>query len=689
MTSPVTVTFKRTVELARSLYTTALAKAGFLAAVAVLFSLGLSDAEGTRIKLVSVWALSVSPLLPVLAALLAMDVWSEERRSGRIDVLLSSPVRERDYVLGKFFGVWVQLFLMIGFSLSVTVLALWYFSPEALSGFSPAHAVASLLALTIQGALWSAVSTMISAFFRSSAAALCTSLAATVVFPRGGWAALMAWSRHGRTVFGEMPLDAHVLDFSAGGISTFTLVAYSLPTLTALFITSKFIASLRLSGRGHLKERLSTAVVILLSLIFTALALTFSAKVDSTFELPAGNLTTEFSPRTRNILANAEGSITVTLFMPRSSPEFREAGRFLRSFRRESESVGGIKLVLRYVDPRWDFGEAERLVRLGVVEDSLVFEKGSRSVVLPVRSGYGERICASTVRRLALSTWRRRIYWTVGHGENSFSAYGAFGMSDIARDISIEGYLNREIDLAKEEVVPNDCAMIVVAGAKNDFARIELDRIDAYLRGGGRMLVLFNSGSLTSGVGPLLPQWGMRPVDQPLADAKTLSGSDVVVSGFSDHAVSASLKSQRIILERPVSFVPSAAAAAAVGADGIGFKMLAEVPPWAVAAAVERGAGVGGDTAIRPTRIIAVGDAGFVMNSQLSARANANRDFFLNCVAYLSGAEPAGAADTESDMLRTGLDRESMFTLAVWLALVLPIVVFALMACVVAARRRA
>jgi hypothetical protein len=107
-----------------------------------------------------------------------------------------------------------------------------------------------------------------------------------------------------------------------------------------------------------------------------------------------------------------------------------------------------------------------------------------------------------------------------------------------------------------------------------------------------------------------------------------------------------------------------------------------------VAAAVERGAGAGGDTAIRPTRIIAVGDASFIMNAQLAARASANRDFFLNCVSYLSGAEPSGADGTESDVLKTGLERDSMAALAIWLTVLLPGAVFAILAVSAAIRRR-
>ena len=108
--TPVTVTCRRTLSRMRHLITTALAVGGFLAASAALFAFRLEAASGTRQALTTIWATSISPFLPVLAAFVAMGVWSEERASGRIDMLLSVCVRERDYAIGKALGVWTVLF---------------------------------------------------------------------------------------------------------------------------------------------------------------------------------------------------------------------------------------------------------------------------------------------------------------------------------------------------------------------------------------------------------------------------------------------------------------------------------------------------------------------------------------------------------------------------------------------------
>ena len=184
--SPVRVTFRRTVGMVGTLYVSALSIAAFLAGAAALFAFNLDAAEGTFSALAPLWTSSVSPVLPVLAALLGMEVWSDERKTGRIEMLLSSPVRERDLVIGKFLGVWFfTVFAVVLFFVSTLVFLKTYavnvFGTVSVAGFLP-----GLFLLAVQGALWSAAATAASAFFRSSAGAAATSifvLAASGVTP--------------------------------------------------------------------------------------------------------------------------------------------------------------------------------------------------------------------------------------------------------------------------------------------------------------------------------------------------------------------------------------------------------------------------------------------------------------------------------------------------------------------------
>ena len=685
--SPVRVTMVRTVGRARSLFSTAFSVAGFLAASAVALVFNLESAEGGELPFAGVWAISVSPFLPVLAALLAMDVWSDERRSGRVDMLLSTAVRERSFVLGKFLGVWIMSTLATVLSLALSVGCLFFFSPVAFANLDLLGLLPAVAGQCVQGALWCAVSVAASALFSHMAAAACLSVALTVGLPRGLWAGLMAWTREGRVAFGEMPFDSHALDMASGILPLGVLVFYLSCAGLSLFVATKFVLWLRFSGKGAFVLRLSTAFAVALALVTAGLVSWLTLRLDVTVDLPVAGPSARLSPRTCGVLMESGGEITVTCFLSRRDPRFKTVGRFLRLLKRQSESMGGARFVLQYVDPRWDIGAAERFVARGIVEDSLVFEKGRRMTSVPLREGFGERVCTSAIRRLTMTASRRNVYWTVGHGEHSFDDYGTFGMSDIARDLSRAGYGNRKLDLAASQQIPGDCALIVVAGAKDAFSRVEVGRLDAYLREGGRLFVLLGTSS-ESGVGAMLPSWGLRPAASTLAGAATQSGSDVVVSDFADHPVSMPLRGSRILLERPLAFESSAAAGVSTGADRIEYVPLARVGSVALAVSVERGAGTGDDLAIRPTRIVAIGDAGFAMNGSLASRANANRDFFLNCAAYLAGTDVVGSSGTEAGLLITGLDRAGRFRLMIVSACCLPGLVFLLLVAEAVRRRR-
>lgn len=694
--SPIRVTARRTVGLAKSLYTTALAFAGFFAGAAILFAFNLDAAEGGTSHLSSVWAVSVSPVLPVLAALLGMDAWSDERRSGRIDILLSTPVRERDFVFGKFLGVWWMTLAALAAYMVASVAFLKAYAPPlvgaaSLSGFMPAF-----FALALQSALWCAVAVASSAFFASAAASATATVAALVALPRGLWFALSNWAAPGRSHFGELPMDEHAFDMASGLVSTGTVVSYILFTATALFAASKFVALLRCSSKGARGVRFSSRLSVALAAAFAVLAAALAMRLDATLDLPVGGSDrTRFSQRTTAALAEARGSVAVTAFLPRKDPAFRQLSHFLRALRREAASVGGVRIDIRYVDPALDMGESQRLVRAGVEKGSVVFERAGRIVEsLPIADGVGERAFASVMERIATPFQRSQVYWTTGHGEASFSDYGPEGMSDAARDLSLDGYASRAIDLAAGGTIADDCALIVIAGARTDFSHVEADRLRAYLEGrngrkeGGRLLVLLDSAD-AGAVPTLLSEWGIRPAGGLQGAVRTISGTDVIVTDFNrDHPVSRPFEGHQLVLEKPISFTPSAAVGeSGTGADRKVFTELARAGGACLAAAAERG-GASSDLALRPTRLIAVGDVGFAMNGRLRSFANANGDFFLNAVKYLSGRDALAGTGDGAARLASGMDRETRARFAIHTAVTFPAAAFLLLAAVVFRRRR-
>ena len=682
--SPVTATARRTLSRLRTQFSTALVLAGFLSATAVAFAFRLDDAEGTRQALATLWATSVAPFLPVLAAFAAMGVWSEERRSRRLDLLLSVAVCERDYVIGKALGVWFLLLAATFLSLLSSVVLLAFLAPSALADVKLLSFAPALAVLALQGVLWTSVSVAASAMCTNALTAAAGSLAVTVALPRGLWEAAKLWAAEGRPAFGEMPLDAMVADFSSGLVSTGAVVSFAVLSLLAVFLATKSVGLSRLAGRGGFRGRLSSFLAMALAVVCALSVVLLAFRLDLPVDLQVGS-TRMVSVPMRRLLADMSGRAVASVFLSRKSPEFRPVAQYMRALKRQAESTGGIALTLQFVDPDWDLGAAGRLVRLGAQENAIVFEKGGRVVSLPLKDGYGDRAVATALRSIALPPKHRDVYWTTGHGEASFQDYGSWGLSDIARELVRRGYRNETFDLTADRPIPSDCALIAVAGAREPFSRSELTRLDSYLRGGGRLLVMMGP-SAEGGVASMLPAWGIRPLASALAGARTVSGTDVVVSDFADHVVSSGMAGSRLLLEKPLSFGPSAVAGSGSGADRLEFSSVARVGGSCLGAAGHRGGAAGADLAVRPARIVAIGDPSFVSNGPLAVRGNANGTFFVNAVSYLSGTDVSGG-EPEPGVLASGLGRAERMRFLQISAMVFPGLVFLLSAAGVLLRR--
>jgi hypothetical protein len=443
---------------------------------------------------------------------------------------------------------------------------------------------------------------------------------------------------------------------------------------------------------GRRLAGLHIAAAALLAVALTVLLNLLAMRLNVTRE-QAFAVTHPVSARTREILAHAQGPVHVVCFFDQKHPVFRPASRLLRRFQAVAAQSGGPAIEIRYVDPRRDLVMAAKLTAADVPPNAILFEARGRRIVVPASDlattnlttrpvFRGETVCAAAIARLARPE-QAVIYWLMGHGEGKPTDYDSLtGFTTIAREIRHEGYDLRTLELWDTKNVPADAEALVIAGPQNSLSAEECAWIEAYLTRGGRLLYLANPAR-ASGLEPALERWGVRVTPWIAVSRETLSGYDMVILHYGEHPITRSLTNTATVFLGSRCILPAAAADATgadrarftalalTGSEGWGAKTGDALPrlfdphedlagPVIVAAAVERGVGIGSDIALQPARLVVVGEREFVANGTLATRSSANRDLFINALNWLTGIESGTGVSGGGDAaLWTGLDRRS------------------------------
>jgi ABC-type uncharacterized transport system involved in gliding motility auxiliary subunit len=266
-----------------------------------------------------------------------------------------------------------------------------------------------------------------------------------------------------------------------------------------------------------------------------------------------------------------------------------------------------------------------------------------------------------------LKTGTKTVYFTEGHGEaDPDDAQGADGFGEFKTALEGENYAVKKTLLAAEAKVPEDCQVLIVAGPIRPLLPHEIEAIDAYLKRGGRALVMLrpprpDEPNDETALVKLVGDWGVEAGNNVVVDqvvrlfAGPALGLNPLVNNYGPHPITATFTRQTVFpmvrsvtpIEPPkpgLVVTPLAKTSESSWAEtdlvGIFKKQTAEFGgtdvkgPITVADAVEAnlaelkwGAG--------NARMVVLGDTGFANNQYLQNFFN--RDFLMNGVDWLAG----------------------------------------------------
>lgn len=175
----------------------------------------------------------------VAGILLSMRLLAEERQTGTLNLLYSSPVRDSEIVLGKFLSAFVFLSLMVALSLYMPLLVLVH------GKVSAGHLVAGYLGLLLMGAGSVAIGTFGSALAPNQVVAVISSAGMTLAL-----ALLQPLASATEPPFSRI-LDAmgfampHYLPFHSGVVHLRDVVYYLAVIYVALFAATRVLEARR------------------------------------------------------------------------------------------------------------------------------------------------------------------------------------------------------------------------------------------------------------------------------------------------------------------------------------------------------------------------------------------------------------------------------------------------------------
>ncbi len=408
---------------------------------------------------------------------------------------------------------------------------------------------------------------------------------------------------------------------------------------------------------------------------------------------PGGSLT--LSPHTRQALARLHEPVTATAFTSgREQAIHKEIGDLLGLYH-DAQPL----FTARVLDLDRSPGEAEHL---GV---------SNYNVVVLESAGRRERIDlvneeTITAGLLAVAGQPITVAYVVqGHGEPDVrDSDRRDGAGDAAAALAGANFEVRPLPGAAR--IPADAGLVVLAGATRDLQPAEVDALEAYVRDGGRVLVLAEAHGPRLVAG-LLERFGVIPGDDVVVDEQAkLFGAD----GLSARVAQLN---EALVPDRPVvgALLPVAQTLRLEPRPGVDAEYLAvtDETTWAdpggrpdaaprafrsgmdragplPIGAVARVAAAGG----REGRLVVLGDADFATNTHLAVLGN--RDLLL--VAAELAARPREALTASrrqpaatgpfSTLALTARQARSLF----WAACVVPATLFVLGAAVVTMRRR-
>ena len=185
--------------------------------------------------------LNASVILLFVLPLVTMRTYSEEKRSGTIELLLTSPVTDVEIILGKFLGALTLYAAMLAITVIHVGLLFSYGNPEW------KVVVMGYLGLLLMGGCFISVGLLISSLTKNQIVSGMVTFAVFLLLWVINWPASFAGPQM-QNILNYLSITDHFDDFTKGILDTKHLVYYFSVMAFGLFLTARSVDTERWKG---------------------------------------------------------------------------------------------------------------------------------------------------------------------------------------------------------------------------------------------------------------------------------------------------------------------------------------------------------------------------------------------------------------------------------------------------------
>jgi len=170
--------------------------------------------------------------------LITMRLFSEEKKTGTIELLLTSPIRSMEMIFGKYFAAWILYAALIGGTGIYQIILFTSGKPEV------GQILTGYLGLLLMGGAFVAIGIFVSALTENQIVAGFLTIILLLLFWVLGWAADFAGPGFG-SFLGYLSLLTHFDEFAKGVLDAKDILLYLSYIVFFLFLTYASVESAR------------------------------------------------------------------------------------------------------------------------------------------------------------------------------------------------------------------------------------------------------------------------------------------------------------------------------------------------------------------------------------------------------------------------------------------------------------